>query len=151
MSVSKSYLLQNPDNGDALRNLLLQKPDERRDGLAEYVPILVLVVVIAILMVLWPTVSQVYCRVTNAWQAGGCGVVERVALIRSDSSQVEIRVEVSEDTTLIVTNSHNTDVQSVTCAAPTCAFSLGGLGNDAGTIRIVDGDGMTTAVSFPAY
>ncbi len=49
---------------------------EEGQGLVEYALILVLVaiVVIAILLIVGPAVSQVFCQVTNKLQAGSCSI-----------------------------------------------------------------------------
>ncbi len=133
-------------------NSFFKPPDERGQGLVEYALILVLVaiVVIGILLVLGPTVAQVYCQVSNGLEPGSCGVLERVDLIARTAAGVQVEVHVSEDTSLTVTNSHNTDVKNVSCATPSCTFSVNGLGLGSGTLTIVDGDGMTTVFHYPA-
>ncbi len=93
---------------------------EQGQGLVEYALILVLVavVVIAILLILGPAIGQVYCKVTNALQAGSCsfGVTitsgPTVTSLGGGVFRVQIGVQVPEATSVTLSAGGKTDTVS---------------------------------------
>ena len=134
---------------------LFKSSNEKGQGLVEYALILVLVaiVVIAILLVLGPTVSQVYCEVANGLQPGTCGIVISVTAERKpppNDNHLKVTITVSESDSITVSDSQNGGSTTTTCNTPSCEVTLNGVGANAGTITVEDSEGKTTTVSYPA-
>jgi pilus assembly protein Flp/PilA len=130
--------------------LLLKKPDERGQGLVEYALILVLVaiVVIAVLLVMGPAVSQVYCQVVNALDPGSCGVITSHNI--DTGGPVKINVTVKENATVEVTLKDNDPSKNTTktqmCTPGSCpqiTFGGGTYTTGTGIITTVQGDYIT--------
>jgi pilus assembly protein Flp/PilA len=119
--------------------------NEKGQGLVEYALILVLVaiVVIGILLLLGPTVSQVYCRIANALQPGSCGAITSYEIKATGSLQVK-NIVVSKPATIEVSIEDSTlgeQTQSQSCTPSSCPnITFGGIGSGTGTITTEHGD-----------
>ena len=124
--------------------------NEKGQGLVEYALILVLVaiVVIGILLLLGPTVGQVYCEIANTLEAGSCGVITAVSAERTGGghgNDVVVTITVSESTSVTVSDSQNASPQTTTCNG-SCTVTLTGVGDNQGTVTVEDDEvGILTA------
>jgi pilus assembly protein Flp/PilA len=130
--------------------LFLKKPDEAGQGLVEYALILVLVsiVVIGILLVMGPAISQVYCQVVNALEPGSCGVITAHSV--TVTGNIKIDVTVKEDAIVQVTLKDNDPAKGTTvtqaCTPGSCPqITIGGGHYTSGTgiISTDQGDYIT--------
>ena len=128
--------------------LFLKKPDERGQGLVEYALILVLVaiVVIGVLLLLGPAVSQVYCQVVNALEPGGCGVITSHSIDQTGGN-IKFNITVKENATVQVTLKDNDPSKGTTttqaCTPSSCSQITIGSGlytTGTGTITTDQGD-----------
>ena len=123
---------------------------EDGQGLVEYALILVLVaiVVIAVLLTFGPAISQVYCRVANALQAGSCtlggsGVFVSVTT-GAVSSNRQVNVSVSQSTTVTISADSGT-ISSPTKPCPgSCTFLINSPAGS-GSVTASDSSGSMTA------
>ena len=120
-------------------------PREDGQGLVEYALILTLVAiaVIAILLLLGPAVSQVYCKVANSLQPGSCGVITSYKIKVTGALQVR-DITVSKPATVTVTITDQTlgdDTKSRACTPPSCSnITFGGISSGSGVITTDRGD-----------
>ena len=125
-------------------------------GLVEYALILVLVAVVVIvsLMVLGPTVGELFSHVKTALEFGASEdtVADAAAGRTGQSNGNDLRVtfRVLTDTTVQVTDSQSGQTQEVACSAGSCSVTLTAVGHAAGTITITTPDGRTTTIEYPA-
>lgn len=127
---------------------------ERGQGLVEYALILVLVaiVVIAVLLVLGPTISEVYCQVANTLQPGSCGAITSVNAARTGGghgNDVVVTITVSKNASVTVTDSQNADPVTTNCAG-SCTVTLSGVGDAAGTATARDNIGGIMSAPYSA-
>lgn len=120
---------------------------ERGQGLVEYALVLVLVaiVVIGVLSMLGPQISDVYNQVY--WTLGGGGVIEGVTAVRTgngNGNDVVVTVTVSEVTTLTIRDSQNAAPITLSCNM-TCTGTLGGVGFGSGTVTVTADNGFAQA------
>jgi pilus assembly protein Flp/PilA len=119
---------------------------EKGQGLVEYALILVLVaiVVMAVLLVLGPSIGQIFTRVTDELHHPG-GPLISASVARTgngNGNDVVVTVTVSESTTVTATDSQSGGSVSFSCS-DTCDRTLTGVGHDAGTITLsADGDSL---------
>jgi len=130
--------------------LLLKKPDERGQGLVEYALILVLVaiVVIGVLLLLGPAVSEVYCEVVNVMQPGECGAITSVTAVRDGNGHgntVVVTITVDEATEVTATWPEGSD--STSCSG-SCTITI--TTENAGTVRVRDDMGGVMSASYSA-
>ena len=125
-------------------------PYEKGQGLAEYALILVLVaiVVIAVLLTFGPAISQVYCQVANALQAGSCTIGGSGAIVSvttgAVSSNRQVNVSVSQSTTVTISASSGT-ISSPTKPCPSsCTFLINSPAGS-GSVTASDSSGSMTA------
>ena len=120
---------------------LFKSSNEKGQGLVEYALILVLVaiVVIAVLLVLGPAVSQVYCEVATGLQPGVCGPISKITPDRQNASLVKVTVEVSETTEVsctMVSGNGSVSNSPQTCSPSSpCQFNITSA-NGAGSAKI---------------
>jgi pilus assembly protein Flp/PilA len=101
---------------------------EEGQGLVEYALILVLVaiVVIAILLVLGPQISDVYCRVANALQPGSCGALSVVSATSVETSpgkyKLTVVVSLAETADVTLNAEGKTQTES-SCSSP-CSLTV---------------------------
>jgi hypothetical protein len=104
-------------------------------------------VVIGVLLLLGPTISEVYCEVVNVMQPGECGLITSVQAVRNGnghSNDVTVTVTVSENTT--VTASWSGGSSSTSCSG-TCTITFAA-GDAAGTVRVRDNAGGVMSTSY---
>jgi pilus assembly protein Flp/PilA len=128
---------------------LFKRLDERGQGLVEYALILVLIaiVVIAILLQLGPSVSQVYCQVASVLQPGSCGAITSYT-IKVTGGSLQVRdIVVSKPATIEVTIQDSTlgeQTKSQSCTPSSCStITFGGVGSGTGVITTEHGDYIT--------
>lgn len=124
--------------------------NEKGQGLVEYALILVLVaiVVIGVLLLLGPTVGQVYCRIANTLEPGSCGVITAVSAERTGNghgNDVVVTITVSKNSSVTVSDSQNASPETTTCNG-SCSVTLSGVGVNPGTVTVeADEGGIFTA------
>ncbi|MBI3244632.1 MAG: hypothetical protein HYZ49_20325 [Chloroflexi bacterium] len=133
---------------------------QRGQGLVEYAIILVLVavVVLIILAVLGPGIGNVFSNVvTNLQQPGGGGgggggnVITSLTATRTGGghgNSVKVDITVSTSTTVTVTDSQSGGSQSLACNG-SCSVTMGGVGDNAGTITVTASAGGTMSAGYP--
>ena len=130
-------------------SLFRKNPNEEGQGLVEYALILVLIaiVVIGVLLLLGPTVSHVYCRVTNAMQPGSCGVIASYEV--KHNSNLKITATVTKPATVTVTlqdNTYGEKTKSQSCTPSSCdpiVFGGGEISSGSGVIATEHDDYIT--------
>jgi pilus assembly protein Flp/PilA len=131
-----------------MKKLFLKKPDERGQGLVEYALILVLVaiVVIGVLLVLGPTVSEVYCEVVNVLQPGECGAITSVTAVRDGNGHgntVVVTITVSEPAKVTATWPGGSG--STNCSG-SCTITI--TTDDGGRVRVKDDMGGVMSAPY---
>lgn len=132
--------------------LLLKHPDERGQGLVEYALILVLVaiVVIAILLLMGPEVSQVYCRVANSLQPGSCGALKTVTAVRTGfghGDDVVVFMTVKQSTSVTVSDSQSGKSATTSCNG-SCTVTITNVGHHSGTMTATDNVGGSLSAPY---
>ena len=123
----------------------------RGQGLVEYALILVLVaiVVIAVLVLLGPTIGQVFSSVVTNLQPRG--VITGVSAARTgggSGDDVVVTITVSTNTTVDVSDSQNAaPVTNVPCNG-SCQVTLLGVGFNAGTVTVTAAAGGTATANY---
>lgn len=124
---------------------------EKAQGLVEYALILALVaiVVIGILLLVGPTVGNVFSDVVAHLQVGR-GVITSVSAERTGggSNDVEVTIEVSTSTSVTVSDSQNADPVTASCNG-SCTVTLVSVGFDAGTVTVRAAAGGTATANYP--
>lgn len=125
---------------------------EKAQGLVEYALILVLVaiVVIGILLLLGPTVGNVFSDIV-AYVQEGRGVITSVSAERTGVSgnSVKATITVSTSTSVTVSDSQGADPVTTSCDG-SCVVTLGGVGDNAGTVTVRAAAGGRATASYPA-
>jgi pilus assembly protein Flp/PilA len=126
---------------------------EKGQGLVEYALILVLVaiVVLAVLLLLGPTVGNAFSNIVanlQRFSGGGSGPITQVSASRA-IGVVSVTVMVSTDTSITVstTSGNVTAPSSRNCTAGVpCTFNVTGVGNPSeGTVTASGGGGSASA------
>jgi len=123
----------------------------RGQGLVEYALILVLaaIVVIAVLVLLGPTIGQVFSSVVTNLQPRG--VITGVSAGRTgggSGNDVVVTITVSTNTTVDVSDSQNAaPVTNVPCNG-SCQVTLLGVGFNAGTVTVTAAAGGTATANY---
>jgi pilus assembly protein Flp/PilA len=122
---------------------------EKGQGLVEYALILVLVaiVVLAVLLILGPTVGNAFSNIVanlQRFSGGGAGPITSVAPSRS-GSDVSVTVNVSSPTSITISaDSGTVDAPNPKMCTGSCAFSITGAATS-GTVTASGGGGSKSA------
>jgi len=126
---------------------------ERGQGLVEYALILVLVaiVVIAVLLMLGPSIGNIFTQIKDALlHPGGTKILVSASAERTGGghgNDVVVKVTVSESTTVTATDSQSGGAVSFACSS-TCQHTITGVGHEAGTITVsAGGDSLEASYS----
>lgn len=128
----------------------LTSRDRRGQGLVEYALILILVavVVIIILAILGPAIGNVFSRVMTSLGSGAITGVSAARTGNGHGNDVVVTITVSQNTTVTLTDSQSGGSQSLACNG-SCSATMGGVGDNAGTITVTAAAGGTAAASYP--
>jgi pilus assembly protein Flp/PilA len=129
---------------------LFRRPNEEGQGLVEYALILVLVaiVVIGILLLLGPAISEVYCEVVNTMQPGECGAITSVNAVRDGNGHGNtVVVTITVDQATAVTATWPGGSASTSCSG-SCTITI--TTDDAGTVRVRDDVGGVMSAPYGA-
>jgi pilus assembly protein Flp/PilA len=124
---------------------------EEGQGLVEYALILVLVaiVVIAVLLLLGPTVGNVFSDIVENLLEGR-GVITSVSAVRTGSGSNDVKVTITVSTSTSVTVSDSQNASPVTASCPgSCTVTLSGVGFDAGTVKVRAAAGGMATAGYP--
>jgi len=135
---------------------LLARSREEGQGLVEYALILVLVaiIVIAVLLILGPTIGNVFSDIKQVLvnpESAGNEVLLSASATRTGmdtGNDVVVSISVASPTTVTVTDSQSGKSASVSCGG-SCSVTLLGVGLNAGTITI-SGSGESLSAGYSA-